>query len=155
MGNDTVPQIRGFTTRLSRRRTVARERWEQKVSLIQHQEPERNLDWLGSHLKDSILLKNPLGRKIPNFWRIKSPYLYRKNPSTGILERRFLLAEYDFLQSRKSGVFSAESKIREIYQSIDCDGATSAEETENPRGAARPSSQDFHLSFDANEINLL
>ena len=47
MGNDTVPQIRGFTTPLSRRRTVARERREQKVPLIQHQEPERNLDWLG------------------------------------------------------------------------------------------------------------
>jgi len=36
-----------------------------------------------------ILLKNPLGRKILNFWGIKSPWLYRKNPSTGILERRF------------------------------------------------------------------
>jgi hypothetical protein len=52
-----------------------------------------------------ILLKNPLVRKILNSWGIKSPCLYRKNPSTGILERRFLSPEYDFLQCRKSGGF--------------------------------------------------
>jgi hypothetical protein len=52
-----------------------------------------------------ILLKNPLGPKIQNLWGIISPCLYRKNPSTGILERRFLSSEYDFLQSWKDGVF--------------------------------------------------
>src|SRR5271165_1338914 len=45
-----------------------------------------------------IPLKKPLGRKILNFWGIKSPCLYRKNPSTGILERRFLSSEYDYLE---------------------------------------------------------
>jgi hypothetical protein len=61
---------------------------------------------------EEILLKNPLGRKIPNLWGIKSPCLYRKNPSTGILERRFLSSEYDFLQCWKSRGVSAESGVR-------------------------------------------
>ena len=44
----------------------------------------------------SILLKNPLGRKILDFGGIKSPCLYRKNPSTGILERRFFVTGIRF-----------------------------------------------------------
>jgi hypothetical protein len=51
------------------------------------------------------LLKTPLGRKILDFGGIKSPSLYRENPSTGILERLFLSPEYDLLQCWKRGVF--------------------------------------------------
>jgi hypothetical protein len=37
---------------------------------------------------------------------IKSPCLYRKNLSTGILERRFLVADYEFISVlEKVGVF--------------------------------------------------
>src|SRR5271165_3583432 len=36
----------------------------------------------GVRSQESILLKNPLGRKILNFLGIKSPCLYHKNPST-------------------------------------------------------------------------
>jgi hypothetical protein len=43
-----------------------------------------------------ILLKKPLGRKILDFWGIKSPCLYRKNPSTGILERLFFVIAIRF-----------------------------------------------------------
>jgi hypothetical protein len=59
-----------------------------------------------------ILLKNPLSRKILNSWGIKSPCRYRKNPSTGILERRFLSLEYDFLQCWKTGGFFSGIDIR-------------------------------------------
>jgi hypothetical protein len=54
-----------------------------------------------------ILLKSPLGKKILNFGGIKSPRLYRKNPSTGILERRFLPPDYHFFTTlEKVGFFS-------------------------------------------------
>ena len=54
-----------------------------------------------------ILLKNPLGRKILDFWGIKSPCLYRKNPSTGILERLFFVTGIRFFTMlEKRGFFS-------------------------------------------------
>jgi hypothetical protein len=52
-----------------------------------------------------ILLKNPLGRKILDFEGIKSPCLYRKNTSTGILERLLLSREYELFNVRKEAVF--------------------------------------------------
>ena len=58
-----------------------------------------------------ILLKNPPGRKTPNFWGIKSPWLYRKNPSTGTLERRFCHRNTIFYNVGKSGGYSAESIV--------------------------------------------
>jgi hypothetical protein len=58
-----------------------------------------------------ILLKNPLSRKILDFWGIKSPCLYRKNAPTGILERLFFAAGIRFFNVGKEGGSSAESFV--------------------------------------------